>query len=168
MNLPLTGRENITRKLGKHGAGRGDEVSAKNAVRIKILDLNEDKTVKEYFIENPSDPSSFPYTNEKRIHSAKPPVFPENAKISIEKTEGRYAFILPPALTGSDDAVFLYRYTVTDLAGNEIIRDRILSDYYYRSSPQSVRIETGLPDGEYGICVTAESVWGKVSAPMKW
>lgn len=142
------------------------EVSAENTVRVRILDLNENKTVKEYFIEHPAEPALFTYTNEKRMHAASP-AFPENAKISCEKTENGYAFTFPPAICGTDDAVFLYRYTVTDSEGGETVGGKILSDYYYRSTPQPVRIEAPLPDGEYGFCVTAVSVWGKTSAPLK-
>ncbi len=137
------------------------EADANGAVRVRTYDLNEDDAVFDYYIENATDPSTFAYRFEDRIKAAEAPAFPDGAKIGIEPTESGVKFTCPPALVGEDDRVFLYRLEVKDKNGETILRNKALSDYYYKQTPGDVVFEEALPAGEYSAAITAESVWGK-------
>lgn len=135
------------------------EVSAENSVRVMVYDLHEDIVAADYFIEAPADMSKFAYKTEDRKAAATDPVF--NGEISVEKTENGCVITSAPAVCSEDDAVFLYRLSVKNSEGEEVISDKCLSDYYYRSVPGKVSFSAELAKGSYSAVITAETVWEK-------
>ena len=142
------------------------EVNAENSVRVRVLDLTADTVAAEYFIETPSDKTVFTYSQEKRKAEAKAPVFGEEAKLSAAVKGKKVTLAVNPAEAEKDDKVFLYRFNIKNSAGETVVNEAILSDYYYSLTPQAVSFETKVSKGTYTAEVTAEDVWGKESNPL--
>lgn len=142
------------------------EADKKGAVRIRTFDLNADAFTADRFIPNAADKSAFYYGHEQRTAKAASPYFESGAEISAAKTESGCTLTTAPAKTGEDDAVFLYRLSVLNENGDEVLSEKSLSDYYYRCEPENVSFDCALLSGKYTAFLTAESVWQKQSAPL--
>lgn len=138
------------------------EADQNNTVRVCVYDLFENTIRAEYLLPYPCDPSAFPYGTEVRAARSAAPVF-AGKTASAERTENGCILSFAPASTGDDDAVFLYRLTVSDKCGKTVLTDKCLSDYYNSSIPGNVTFSVSLPHGHYRAELTAESVWGRVS-----
>lgn len=143
------------------------EADRKGALRVRVYDLNEDACAAEYYIENAADPSTFAYRPANRAAAAGAPYFDEDASITVTGTEDGAVLTAPPAHTGKDDCVFLYRLSVKNADGNEVHIDKCLADYYYRTFPGEIRFPLTLPAGRYTARITAQSVWDKQSEPLE-
>lgn len=142
------------------------EVNAENSVKVRVLDLTADTVSAEYFIETPSDKTAFTYSQEERKAAAKAPVFGEEAKLSAAVKGKKVTLAVNPAEAEKDDKVFLYRFSIKNSAGETVVNEAILSDYYYSLTPKTVSYETKIDKGIYTATVTAEDVWGKESKPL--
>lgn len=142
------------------------EVNAENSVRIRVLDLAAENIAAEYFIETPSDKMTFTYSQKERKAEAKAPVFKDEAELSASVKGKRVTLTVNPAEVENGDKVFLYRFNIKNSAGETVVNEAVLSDYYYSLTPQTVSFETKISKGIYTATVTAEDVWGKESNPL--
>lgn len=157
-----------------HPDGYGDmaqflyvEADAQNNVRVRVYDLTAEKFVWEFFIDNVTEPVKTKYSQSARKAAATAPDFGSSA-IKHSSKVGKDVFTVAPAKAGKDDIVFLYRFTVTDEAGNTADSQTLLSDYYYTTDPADVSFSTSaLKDGKkYTVTVVAEDAWGIQSKPV--
>ena len=117
-----------------------------------------------YWIEDPSDPSTFLYTPE-RGERATAPRFPEGSEISFDRlTETSVTVTVPQAL--DDQCIYGYRL-VAEAAGHrkEI---KYFSEYYFEPMPETVSCAlTGLHDGTtYTISVYPVNAWDVEGEPL--
>ena len=145
------------------------EVDARNRVLVRVLDVDAGEFTAQYLIDNITDPVKTKYDHNIRRAVSVAPAFPDGAFLTCEKKLGGYKVSFPAAVvSGSDNAVYLYRLTVTDENGNTVKSAWQLSDYYYAKHCNTASFDkfTLLPDGDYTVSVTAEDVWGNRSAPL--
>lgn len=145
------------------------EVDAGNRVLVKVLDVDAGEFTAQYLIDNVTDPVKTKYDHNIRRAGSLAPAFPDGAEITCKKTVGGYKVSFPAAgVKDSDNAVYLYRLTVTDKNGNTVRSDWHLSDYYYAEHGSTDAFDTFslAKNGEYTVSVVAEDVWGNLSEPI--
>lgn len=138
------------------------EADAHNRVRVYPYDVLTDN----YFpyvweIDEPSNPDSFKYTNE-RYHNAAYPYFESGAEITVKAENTDSVEIeFPQAKIDGDPYVNSYDITVKNSDGFTVRKFSRWSDYYFYNMPETMKITVdGLkPDTEYTIEVKANSFW---------
>ncbi|MBQ4194313.1 MAG: metallophosphoesterase [Clostridia bacterium] len=117
-----------------------------------------------YWIEDPSDPSTFLYTPE-RGERATAPRFPEGSEIAFDRlTETSVTVTVPQAL--DDQCIYSYRLVAeADGHRKEI---KYFSEYYFEPMPETVSCAlTGLHDGTtYTISVYPVNAWDVEGEPL--
>lgn len=117
-----------------------------------------------YWIEKPSDPSTFLYTPERGKRAAAP-YFQAGSEITLDRlTETSVTVTVPQAL--DDQCIYSYRL----LAEAEGHRKEVkyFSEYYFEPMPETVSCAvTGLHDGtEYTVSVFPVNAWGVEGEPV--
>ena len=139
------------------------EVHKDNSVTIKGYDIITDQFFDfEYTIEDPSDKSSFQYTNDRK-KTADTPVFAEGAKVTVESVEDtKVTLTIPQATDG--ECIHSYRFDFY-INGEKQSSASIWSEFYFLDMPETLTQEfTGLVAGSnYTVEVTAIDSWGKES-----
>lgn len=144
------------------------EVDANNRVRLIGIDLEEEKVLVEYILDNPADPANREYTPEKQSARSKAPVFAEDANISAKTSVGKTSLTFDSAKSVDGMPVYLYRILVKDADGNEVYNDWYLPRYYSATVDETNTVNIGkLAKGEYTVTITAETVYGVKSAPVE-
>jgi hypothetical protein len=167
-NFPLTGGQFPE---GNHDAAQMYvvEVDATGATKIQVYDLLADQYVGEtYFIETPSDKTSFAYSTKNRMDKTSTPMFADDAVITATKTaDGSYSINFPAA---TDDLVVRqYEIVVTQRWGGIAFLNTHLSDYYYTPMPTEYDINVGqLTSGKtYTATVVAANAYYTPSKTLK-
>ncbi|MDR1630015.1 MAG: metallophosphoesterase [Oscillospiraceae bacterium] len=144
------------------------EVAANGATRIRCYDLISDSFFGEtYYIEKPSDPSTFAYNEKNRKAKSIAPVFLEGTQITPGLLEsGETALTFQQAK--DDLIVHNYRIAVKDEKGNYVYEDAFITDYFLVDSSDTCTVNVGrLESGkEYSVSISAENAFGQRSLPI--
>lgn len=144
------------------------EVDAENRVRLIGIDLEEEKVLVEYILDNPADPANREYTPEKQAARSKAPVFADDAEITVKKSLGKVSLTVPAAASTDGMPITLYRVFLYDADGNEMKKDWVLPDYYSATVSPTVTFNLGkLDKGDYTAKIVAETAYGVQSAPVE-
>lgn len=144
------------------------EVDASNRVRLIGIDLEEEKILVEYILDNPADPANRDYTPEKQAERSKAPAFDDDAAVTAKTSLGKTSLTFDAAQSTDGTPVYLYRITVADAEGNEVYNDWLLPNYYSATVDATNTVELGkLAKGEYTVTITAETSYGVKSAPLE-
>lgn len=137
------------------------ELDKDSNMRLRGIDLIEEKVLCEYILANPANTANREYTPEKQAARSTAPVFSDDASIKVSKF-ARHATVKFDAASSTDSApVFLYKVSVTDSNGEVVKSDWVLPKYYSATVEKSEKLNLGsLAKGEYEVSVTAETAWG--------
>ena len=130
-------------------------------MRLRGIDLIEEKVLCEYILANPANTANREYTPEKQAARSTAPVFSDDASIKVTKA-ARNATVRFDAANSTDSApIFLYKVTVTDSNGAVVKSDWVLPKYYSATVEKREKLKLGkLEKGEYNVSVVAETAWG--------
>lgn len=144
------------------------ELDAASTMHLRGFDVNENKMLCEYYIDNPADITNRDYTNAAKRARAKAPEFAEGTEIKTEVSYGKCEVTVPKAESTDGMPIVLYRAYAKNRLGITIAETWTLP-YYYRAIEQdeiSFTLE-GLGNEPYTISVVAENAFGMKSAPVK-
>ncbi len=128
------------------------------------IELEAEKIICEYYLENPSCKNNREYTEEKRRSGSKPPVFPEKAEISTTAVQGVYSAEYPKAESTDSMPVFIYRAVVTDEKDSIVAQGKTVPSYYLYKSEDIICTQLGmLNEGKYKVKIVAENCYGMQS-----
>ncbi|MCR4905113.1 MAG: metallophosphoesterase [Clostridiales bacterium] len=118
-----------------------------------------------YWIEKPSDPSTFLYTPD-RGKTATAPYFEEGSEITLEKiTESSVTVTVPQAK--DDQCIYSYRLVAeTDDHRKEV---KYFSEYYFEPMPETVscQVKALHDDKTYTVSVYPVNAWGVEGEPIR-
>ncbi len=136
------------------------EVDAKGAVMVIAYDVNADKEIRRYYIQTPSDPSSFLYTDD-RIEASQAPIFADNASVSVSNvTYNGFDLSFPQATC--DDTVESYRVEV--YREKVLVNTTILTSCFYLDPLPTTMVAKvrGVPmDTELTVKIYAVNAYNK-------
>lgn len=133
------------------------EIDKDNNLHLAGIDCEAEKILCEYYLRNPADKNNRDYTEEKQRLRSMPPIFPDNAEITIKDGYVEY----PAALSTDGMPVFIYRVTVCDKNGKEIVNGKNLPSYYLFNTEDRLKTYIGcLQKGIYLVRIKAETVYG--------
>jgi hypothetical protein len=118
-----------------------------------------------YWIEKPSDPSTFLYTPE-RGEKAAAPYFEEGAEIALDRvTESSVSVTLPQAR--DDQCVYGYRLSAETEGHKKEIK--FFSEYYFEPMPETVscQVKALHDDKTYTVSVYPVNAWGVEGEPIR-
>ncbi len=143
------------------------EVDANSRIRLRGIDLTEEKVLCEYILNNPADTANREFTLEKRAAESTAPVFADGTQAKVSKIAGSYSVKVPAASSTDGMEIFLYRAYVYDADGNEVKSAYTLPNYYSATVKDSYKIKIGkLEKGDYTVKVVAETAYGVQSEPI--
>lgn len=142
------------------------EVDAENSIRLRGIDLEENKVLCEYILKNPSVKSEFEFTPEKQAAKSTAPVFSEGASIKCTRTFSNATVKIPAAQSTDSMPIFLYRAYVYDENGNEVDMQWKLPKYYSATVEKSEKISLKNIKKGYTVKVVAETAYGVQSEPL--
>ncbi len=146
-------------------------VDANGSTAIKCYDLITHRFFgEEYYIETPSDKSTFAYTYKNRLEYDEIPEFAQDAQITVSTDEetGNYLVNFPAA---SDKLIVHdYKISVKTEAGISVFSSSLLSGYYFADSPSSYSVDVGaLKSGKtYVVSVTAVNAYYECSQALTY
>lgn len=117
-----------------------------------------------YWIEKPSDPSTFLYTP-ARGETASAPYFEEGSEIALDKiTESSVTVTVPQAK--DDQCIYSYRLVAETEGHRKEVK--YFSEYYFEPMPETVSCQVkGLHDGKtYTVSVYPVNAWGVEGEPI--
>ncbi len=117
-------------------------------------------------------PDTFKYNNEIRKQNSKEPVFPEDAKITIDSiVDGKIIFTFEQAKIqqgDEGDIVHSYRFVLKDNSGTEVATWKNWSKFYVTPTPETLTETYVLPSGEadYTMYIYPVNAYGKEGKPI--
>ena len=133
------------------------EIDKDNNLHLTGIDCEAEKVLCEYYLKNPADKNNREYTEEKQRLRSKPPVFPDKAEITFKDGYVEY----PKAESSDGMPVFIYRVSVFDENGREVVKVKTLPSYYLAETENRLKTHIGpLQKGEYIIKIKAETAYG--------
>lgn len=139
------------------------ELDADNRLRLRGYDALTDSLLCEYLLDLSDVPRSFSLTPEEQRARAAAPEFPQNAELSVERSGGQIALTVPEAVCPDGSPVFLYRVSLSDRNGAELLRT-VLYNEYWRKTDAASAVSFPAPPGVYAVYVRAENAFGMQSA----
>lgn len=137
------------------------EADKDNNIRISGVDCLAGEILCEYNLKNPADKNNREYTYEKQLSRSLPPIFPENAEITVSEQDGFYSAEYPKAESADGMPVFIYRIYAVDKNGKTIKERKTIPTYYLYNVAPTLKTDLGrLPKGSYSIRVIAETPYG--------
>ena len=134
------------------------EVDADNNVKVRVCDLNAEKVLAEFMIDNVTEPVKTKYAHDARKAAATAPVFTSAPDV---KVNGKTVSVTTaPAVPGNDDVVFIYRLKILGTTNNTLVSQKKLGDYYKTDDCADITFTADLEPGEYTAVITAEDAWG--------
>ena len=117
-----------------------------------------------YWIEKPSDPSTFLYTP-ARGDSATAPYFPEGSEITLDRLAETSVTVTVPQAK-DDQCIYSYRLVAETEGHRKEVK--YFSEYYFEPMPETVSCSvTGLRDGaSYTVSVYPVNAWGIEGEPI--
>lgn len=144
------------------------ELDKDSNMRLRGIDLIEQKVLCEYILANPANPSNREYTPEKQTARATAPVFAEDAKLEVIKAVKNVSVRFDAAQSTDSEPVFLYTVKVLNADGDVVKSDWVLPKYYSATVEKHERLKLGkFEKGEYTVSVTAKTAWGAESEPIE-
>lgn len=143
------------------------EADAENTVRLCGYDALTGTKLCEYYINNPADASARQYTPAQQESASAAPFFADGAKLTVEKSAGKYKVTFPAAQGSDNNPVFLYRVYVFDKDGKEISYQWIMNNYWNADTYKSV---TAKVEAEKGCTIkaAAENAYGRQSEMLEY
>ena len=140
------------------------EADRDNRVRVLPFDILSERFFNDgWLIERPWDPSSFRYTDDRRL-TAEKPAFPENVPFACDYEEGKINLRFGQAVGAErPDA---YAAVIRRVADGRIFAQKsVFSSYYLYEMPKEVSMvfELELPAGDYQVELTAVGFWNNRS-----
>ena len=140
------------------------EADRDNRVRVLPFDILSERFFNDgWLIERPWDPSSFRYTDDRRL-TAEKPAFPENVPFACDYEEGKINLRFGQAVGAErPDA---YAAVIRRVADGRIFAQKsVFSSYYLYEMPKEVamKFEVDLPAGDYQVELTAVGFWNNRS-----
>lgn len=143
------------------------ELDKDSNMRLRGIDLIEEKVLCEYILANPANPDNREYTPEKQTARSTAPVFDEDAKLKVTKLARNISVKFDAAKSTNTEPVFLYKVKVTNSDGEVVKSDWVLPKYYSATVEKTERLNLGKFDkGDYTVSVTAQTAWGIQSEAM--
>lgn len=143
------------------------ELDKDSNMRLRGIDLIEEKVLCEYILANPAKPNNREYTPDKQAARSTAPVFDENAKLKITKLTKNVSVKFDAARSTNSEPVFLYKVNVTNSDGEIVKSDWVLPKYYSATVEKNESLNLGRFDkGDYTVSVTAQTAWGVRSEAM--
>lgn len=137
------------------------EADKDNNIRISGVDCLAGEILCEYNLKNPADKNNREYTYEKQLSRSLPPIFPENAEITVSEQDGFYSAEYPKAESADGMPVFIYRIYAVDKNGKTIKERKTIPTYYLYNVAPTLKTDLGrLPKGSCSIRVIAETPYG--------
>lgn len=137
------------------------ELDKDSNMRLRGIDLIEQKVLCEYIIANPANPANREYTPEKQAARSTAPVFSENAELKVTKLAKSVTVKFNAAQSTSSEPIFLYKVKVMNADGEVVKSDWVLPKYYSATVEKTERLKLGkFEEGDYTVSVTAETAWG--------
>ena len=143
------------------------ELDKDSNMRLRGIDLIEEKVLCEYILANPANPQNREYTPEKQAERSSAPIFGNDAKLTVSRFAKNVTVKFDAAQSASNDPVFLYRVEVVNSNGETVKSEWIMPEYYSATVETGERLRLGkLDKGDYTVYVTAENAWGVQSEPL--
>ena len=137
------------------------ELDKDSNMRLRGIDLIEQKILCEYILANPANPANREYTPEKQAARSTAPVFNENAELKVTKLAKSVTVKFDAAQSASSEPIFLYKVKVINSDGEVVKSDWVLPKYYSATVEKTERLKLGkFEEGDYTVSVTAETAWG--------
>lgn len=144
------------------------ELDAENRIRLRGMDILANACLCEYVLDNPANPANRPFTPAKRRAASKAPVFDENAALTVTPGFGTCKITAPAAQSADGMPIVLYRGYAKNSCGGLIAKSWTLPKYYLATQQNEIELELeGLSEGEYTVCVVAETAYGVQSLPLE-
>lgn len=143
------------------------ELDKDSNMRLRGIDLIEEKVLCEYILANPANPDNREYTPEKQTARSTASVFDEDAKLKVTKFARNISVKFDAAKSTNTEPVFLYKVKVTNSDGEVVKSDWVLPKYYSATVEKTEHLNLGKFDkGDYTVFVTAQTAWGIQSEAM--
>lgn len=140
------------------------EADKNSNLRIFGVDCIADQILCEYYLKNPADKNNREYEKEKQLARSRPPVFADDAAITLEEKESVYTAVYPAAESDCEFPVFIYRVSVEDSCGKVLKTIKTIPAYYLYGEEKTLSSCLGMfPAGKYTVKVFAENVYGTQS-----
>ncbi len=144
------------------------ELDAENRIRLRGMDILANACLCEYVLDNPANPANRPFTPAKRRAASKAPVFDENAALTVTPGFGTCKITAPAAQSADGMPIVLYRAYAKNSCGGLVAKSWTLPKYYLATQQNEIELELeGLSEGEYTVCVVAETAYGVQSLPLE-
>lgn len=140
------------------------EVDSNNNIRLRGVDLIEQKWLCEYIINSPADSENRQFTPEQQAARSKAPVFANGAKLTVEKGADSMTVSFPAAISTDGMPIFLYRAYVYNENNEQIEMKYLVPKYYSATKDASHTIKLDSKEGT--VKVVAETAYGIQSAPL--
>lgn len=132
------------------------EVGKDNTVRLMGYDAINSYKLCEYYVTCPAKTSSNVYSPRNRRALASAPEFENGAAISVSPDGDKYNISVPAAKSTDGMPVFLYRLAVTTPAGNQVLSDYVVNNFWQRDIYETVTFTIPVQKGDM-ISVIAEN-----------
>ena len=143
------------------------ECDEEGNLRLFAVDLEAEEIICSYLLKKPADINNRDFTPEKQRAASTAPAFSENAKISLTHSDGVCSAEYPKAESTDGYPVFLYRVSVSDSEGKEILKTMTVPSYYLYKSEDVISTVLGrLTKGKYNVKISAETAYGVQSRPI--
>ena len=137
------------------------EVDKSSAIHLMGMDCEAEEILCEYYLDNPADIKNREYTEEKQRSRSKPPLFPENAGVTVKEDNGVYLIEYPKAESTDHMPIFIYRVFVYDESGRKVAKGKTVPSYYlYKGENRLTTYIDTLPNGSYIVKIKAETAYG--------
>ncbi len=144
------------------------ELDAQHNMHLRGYDVEANKMLCEYMIENPADPVNREYTPEKRKAASMAPAFALDAALTVTPEFGKCTVQAPAARSVDGMPVVLYRAKAKNRFGYTSAKAWALPQYYRADASDTVELELeSLGTGTYTVTVVAETAYGVESKPLE-
>ena len=143
------------------------ELDAQNNLMLRGMDLNAEAVLCDYFMKNPANKANRDFSKAAQKKASVAPAFAASDAPDIKPCFGGCKVTVPAAATATGEPVTLYRITVRDKLGLPVQKDWVLPQYYRADGTDEIVFDIAyLAKGTYTLEVTAETCYGKQSAPL--
>ena len=144
------------------------ELDASHNMRLRGYDVNAGGQLCEVYLPNPANPANRQYTPKNRAAASLPPVFDDDAALTVETFAGGCTVTAPVAASADGMPVVLYRAYAKNATGRKVLKSWTLPCYYRAVELETVELKLdGLTPGDYTVGVIAENAYGGDSQPLE-
>ncbi len=144
------------------------ELDAGHNMHLRGFDVEANKQLCEYTIENPADPANRAHTVKAHKAASQAPAFAADAALTVTPDFGKCTISAPAAQSVDGTPVVLYRAKAKNRFGYTVAKDWALPQYYRADTPDTVELSLDtLAAGVYTVSVVAETAYGEASEPLE-